>query len=77
MVTFAEMALLLANQTVLGSAKMVQETGRSPGLLREQVTSPAGTTAEGIAALEAFGLRHAIFEAVRATKNRSIELAKG
>lgn len=61
-------------QTVLGSAKMVLELGRHPGLLKDMVCSPAGTTIEAVAVLEERGFRGAVIEAVRAAARRSREL---
>ena len=69
-------AIRLAAQTLLGSAKMVLETGRHPDELRDQVTSPAGTTIAGVRALERAGLRSALIEAVLAATERSSELGK-
>lgn len=68
-----ENATMLAAQTVLGAAKMVLKTGK-PAELKEMVTSPAGTTAEGLYVLENRGVRAAFMEAVRAAVNRSKEL---
>jgi pyrroline-5-carboxylate reductase len=56
----------LAAQTLIGAAKMVQQTAQHPGELKDQVTSPAGTTIEAIAALEKNGFRNAVHEAVQA-----------
>lgn len=69
-------AILLAAQTLLGSAKMLLETGLHPDVLRDQVTSPAGTTIAGVRVLEERGLRSALIEAVIAATEKSRELGK-
>ena len=69
-------ATLLAAQTVLGAAKMVLETGRHPGELKDMVTSPAGTTIAGMQALESGGLRGLMMEAVRRATERSEALGR-
>jgi pyrroline-5-carboxylate reductase len=69
-----QVALTLAAQTVYGSAKLLLETGRHPGELKDQVASPAGTTIAGIHALEARAFRSAIMEAVECATQRSREL---
>lgn len=69
-----ETAVQLAAQSVLGAAKMVLETGTHPAQLKDQVTSPAGTTIAALRQLEARGLRSALLEAVDACICRSKEL---
>ena len=61
----------LAAQTLFGAAKMVLETGEHPDVLRDKVTSPAGTTIEGIRTLEKYGVRSALIEAVISATNKS------
>lgn len=70
-----DVALQLATQTVLGAAAMVQTTGVHPAILREQVTSPAGTTIAALRVLEERGFRGAVLDAVVAAAQRSRELA--
>lgn len=69
-------ATLLAAQTVYGAAKMVLETGKHPDALRDQVTSPAGTTIAGVRVLENRGLRGALIDAVIAATEKSKDLGK-
>lgn len=71
-----DIATRLAAQTVLGTAKMVLESGMHPALLREMVTSPGGTTIEGLHQLERAGARAAFISAVRAAAERSQQLGK-
>lgn len=66
----------LAAQTVLGSAKLLLETGEHPGRLKDQVTSPGGTAIAGLHTLEAGGLRTTLMNAVEAATRRSHELGK-
>jgi len=67
-------ALKLAAQTVLGAAKMILEKNLSPSALRDMVTSPGGTTIEGISVLEANAFRSALINAVEAATLKSKEL---
>lgn len=69
-------ALQFAAQTVVGAAQMVIQTGEHPAALRDNVTSPGGTTIAGLEQLEKHGLRHSLLQAVRAATERSKELAK-
>lgn len=64
-------AYRLAAQAVLGSAKMVLETGKHPGELKDMVCSPAGTTIEAVAAMEKAGLRNAILAGMEACSNKT------
>ncbi len=70
------LALELAAQTLYGSAKMVLETKEHPGKLRDMVTSPGGTTIEGLHELEKGNLRATLMNAVEAATARSKELGK-
>jgi pyrroline-5-carboxylate reductase len=67
-------ALRLAAQTVLGSARLLLETGQHPGHLKDQVTSPGGTAIAGLHTLEAGGLRTTLIDAVEAATRRAKEL---
>ena len=71
-----QLALELAAQTVYGAARMVLETKEHPGKLRDMVTSPGGTTIEGLHALEKGKLRATLMNAVEAATARSKELGK-
>ena len=72
-----DIATKLAAQTVLGAAKMVLETGQHPGALKDQVTSPGGTTIEGLYELEKGKLSGVVMSAVRAATEKSKKLGQG
>ena len=72
-----EVATRLAAQTVLGGAKMVLETNLHPGQLKDMVTSPGGTTIEGLHELEKSGVRAAMMNAVRSAAERARKLGQG
>ncbi len=72
-----DVALALAAQTVLGTAKMVLETGMHPAALKDAVASAGGTTIAGLHALERGGLRAALMDAVEAAARRATELGAG
>ena len=67
-------AYAFAAQAVLGSAKMVLETGMHPGELKDMVCSRAGTTIEGVRMLEKAGMRSAVFEALNACAEKGKRL---
>jgi pyrroline-5-carboxylate reductase len=69
-------ALLLAAQTVYGSAKLLLESGEHPGRLKDMVTSPGGTAIAGLHTLESGALRRTLIDAVEAATKRSIELGE-
>jgi pyrroline-5-carboxylate reductase len=72
-----DVATDLIIQTMLGSAKMLRDTGKHPVELREMVTSPGGTTISAIRHLEEAGVRAAFLNAIDAARRRSEELAQG
>ncbi len=72
-----DMAREVVTQTVLGSAKMVEGSDLSPSALRDQVTSPGGTTAEGLLAMEEAGFRSAVMNGVIAAYEKSAALGQG
>lgn len=69
-------ALLLAAQTVYGSAKLLLDTGEHPGRLKDMVTSPGGTAIAGLHTLESGGLRRTLIDAVDSATKRAIELGE-
>lgn len=70
-----DVARLLAAQTMFGAAKMLLESGKHPGQLKDMVTTPGGTTIEGLYSLERDGLRGALMKAVEAATGKSRELS--
>ncbi len=72
-----DIATQLVVQTMLGSAKLLRETGEHPTVLRERVTSPGGTTAAAVRVLEDHKVRAAFIGAMEAARDRSRELAAG
>jgi len=71
-----DVATKLAAQTLLGGAKMVLETGLHPGALKDMVTSPGGTTIDGLHELEKGGIRGILINAVRAAADKSKKLGQ-
>ena len=72
-----DIATRLAAQTLLGSARLLLETGLHPGALKDTVTSPGGTTIEGLHELEKAGVRGALISAVLAATEKSRKLGQG
>ncbi|MFN8050175.1 MAG: pyrroline-5-carboxylate reductase [Acidimicrobiales bacterium] len=70
-----DLAVTLATQTLVGSARLLSESGDTPADLRAAVTSPGGTTAAGVRVLEQRAVRAALIDAVLAARDRSVELA--
>jgi pyrroline-5-carboxylate reductase len=66
---------LLVNQTLIGAAKMIEESGKDAETLRKEVTSPNGTTAAALASFESSGWEEIVYEAMKAAKDRSEELS--
>jgi pyrroline-5-carboxylate reductase len=71
-----DLATKLAAQTLLGAAKLVLDTGKHPGALKDMVASPGGTTIDGLHELELGGLRAALINAVRAASDKSKRLGQ-
>ena len=69
-------AYTIASQAVLGSAKLAAESGLHPGILKDQVCSPGGTTIEAVATLEQAGFRSAVIQAVSDCSAKAAELGK-
>lgn len=71
-----DLAYRLASQTVMGSGKLVIESGTHPAILKDNVTSPAGSTASGLHQLEKNNFRNAIIDCVEAATLRCREISK-
>ena len=70
-----EQAQLLASQTFIGSAKLLEQSGQTPTELRNAVTSPGGTTQAALESFQKDQLPHIVANAAKAARNRSIELS--
>lgn len=71
-----DVSTMLTLQTFIGTAQMIQQTGRHPVQMKEMVTSPGGTTAAGLHAMESRGVRGALIDAIVAATERSKELGR-
>lgn len=71
-----DIADALVRQLLVGSGRLLQQSGEEPAELRRKVTSPHGVTAAAIATMEEMGLREAVFEAVRSAVQRSREMGQ-
>lgn len=69
-----KLAYVFAAQAVKGAAEMVLATGEHPGILKDKVCSPAGTTIEGVAALEEYGMRNAVLKASEAVYRKCVKI---
>jgi pyrroline-5-carboxylate reductase len=72
-----DVARLLVKQTILGASRMLDEAGREPSQLRESVTSPGGTTAAALHVFARAGLERLVIDAIRAARDRGVELNLG
>lgn len=72
-----DMSYKIVAQAVYGSAKMVLDTGKHPGELKDMVCSPAGTTIDAIASLEETGFRHSILKALKVGEEKCNRISKG
>ncbi|MFZ5648424.1 MAG: pyrroline-5-carboxylate reductase [Bacillota bacterium] len=72
-----DVATLLGAQTMLGAARMLLETGRHPGQLKDMVTTPGGTTIEALYSMERDGVRAALIRAVETAAKKSREMSGG
>jgi pyrroline-5-carboxylate reductase len=71
-----QVALELASQAMLGTARLIQDSGLHPAVLKDRVSSPAGTTIAGLQVLEENGVRGILIDAVEAAAKRAAELSK-
>lgn len=69
-------ALLYASETFAGTARLLRESGKHPGKLKDEVCSPGGTTILGVHKLESAGVRAAMMDAVRAAYDKSVQMGK-
>ncbi len=72
-----DLSYKIVAQAVYGAAKMVLETGKHPGELKDMVCSPAGTTIDAIASLEETGFRHSILKALKVGEEKCNRISKG
>lgn len=69
-------AYLLAAQTILGSAKLMLESGIAPAVLKDMVCSPGGTTIDAVSALEEWGMKNSVIKAIDACAKKASEMGK-
>ncbi|MBN2559263.1 MAG: pyrroline-5-carboxylate reductase [Clostridia bacterium] len=70
-----ETSYKMAAQSVLGSAKLMMENNEHPAILKDKICSPGGTTIEAVVMLEKYGFRNAVIQAIKASTNKSKEIA--